>query len=91
VSGARIWYLFYPDEESVDQCHNRRLRECPSLSPTQVECLMQLRNATWDGNLISKNARGELVAKGLVTRFNGWQIVTQEGLAVLDTLGMLRP
>lgn len=64
--------------------------QCPMLSVVELEQLTQLRNATWDGNLISKTARSALYKKGLITRFNGWQVVTKEGLAVLDTLGYLK-
>jgi hypothetical protein len=39
-----------------------------------VKCLSQLRNATWDGNLISKDIRGELVQIGMAQRWNGWQV-----------------
>ena len=85
------WYEFDVDNESLDQCRDRRLRQCPTLSPAEMEVLRQCRTAIWDGNVVSKSARSSLVSKGLVTRFNGWQVITQEGLAVLDTLGELKP
>lgn len=83
------WWEFLPDTESLDECRARRLMQMPTLSPVEIEALRQLKTATWDGNLISKSARSALVKKGLVIEFNGWQVVSQEGLAVLETLGYL--
>lgn len=82
------WYRFR-DTESIDECRDRRLMQCPQLSPLQFEVLRQMTHAVWDGYVISKSARDELVDMGLVTRYNGWQIASREGLAVLDTLGAL--
>ena len=84
------WYEFN-DAESVQEWRDRRLLQCPQLTPSQLEQLRQLRNATWDGNLISKDARTFLARHGLVVRFNGWQVVSKEGLAILETLGELKP
>jgi hypothetical protein len=84
------WYEFDEENESVDECRDRRLRQCPTLSPAQLEVLRQCRITTWDGNIASKAARSELATMGLVTRWNGWQVITQEGMAVLDTLGEMR-
>ena len=46
------------------------------------EVLMQLfvQGPTWDGNLISKDARDALVIAGLAERWNGWNFLTQEGV-----------
>lgn len=60
--------------------------ECPLLTASQLEQLRQLRKTVWDGHVISKSARTDLVHMGLVTRWNGWQVITKEGMAVLDTL-----
>lgn len=84
-----MWYEFNVDNESLDEYRARRLKDCPGLTPIQLEVLVQLSHAVWDGYIISKSSRSDLVDLGLVTRYNGWQIVTQEGLAVLDTLGKL--
>jgi len=62
----------------------------PILSPVELEAFRQLRAATWDGNLISKSARSSLVSKGFAVKWNGWQVISREGLAILDTLGELR-
>lgn len=86
---STTWYEFNPDEESLDECRARRLMHMPTLSSVQIEALRQLRISTWDGNLISKSARSELFQKGLIVCLNGWQVVSIEGLAVLETLGYL--
>jgi len=57
---------------------------------TQLECLWQLRMTVWDGYLISKATRDELVRMGLASRLNGWQFITREGMAVLDVYGLLK-
>ena len=46
------------------------------------EALMQLfvQGPTWDGNLISKCQRDDLVAAGLADRWDGWNFLTQEGV-----------
>lgn len=90
MSAAQHWYDFNPDTESVQECRDRRLLQMPILSPAEEEVLSQLRTATWDGNVASKTARDTLNSRGLIVRFNGWQIVSKEGLAVLETLGKLR-
>jgi hypothetical protein len=87
---SQPWFEFNVDTESVDECRDRRLSQMPLLSPVELEQLRQLRTATWDGNLVSKQARSSLFRKGLATSFNGWQVITQEGLAILDTLGELK-
>ncbi len=61
----------------------------PGLSPAQLECLAQLITPVWDGNLISKTHRSELVTMGLVSRCDGINFCTQDGYVVLKTLGML--
>jgi hypothetical protein len=71
-----------------DEAARRML--CPKLTAIQLEVLWQLRITVWDGYLISKMARNELVGRGLATRLNGWQVITREGLAVLDFYGLLK-
>lgn len=48
----------------------------------QAEVLMQLfvKGPTWDGNLISKSERDALVERGFVSRWNGWNFLTEEGV-----------
>lgn len=67
-----------------------KLLKIPVLSPAELEVLRQCRRTIWDGNIVSKVARGSLVRKGLVTRWNGWQVITQTGMVVLDALGEMR-
>jgi hypothetical protein len=56
--------------------------EVQSLSGSAVDVLGQLFVAgpVWDGNLISKSGRDELVRVGLAHQWNGWQTLTQDGL-----------
>lgn len=68
---------------------DEKIAKLPSLSPVQLEALQQLASPVWDGNLISKQARGELCQLGLVSRWNGLNFCTQDGYCVLDTLKML--
>ena len=84
--GTLPWYSLR-DDESVNEARDRRLLEMPLLSPCEHEVLRQCRMTVWDGNVASKSARDSLYAKGLITRWNGWQVLTQEGMAVLSTLG----
>lgn len=72
-------------------CANReeRLLVLPVLTPVQLEVLVQMTHAVWDGYVISKIARSYLVEAGLVERWNGWNFITQYGMVVLDTLKML--
>lgn len=57
----------------------------------RIEQLKQLATVTWDGNLISKSNRDELVKSGLATRFNGWNWITLEGVRTLENIAILRP
>lgn len=52
------------------------------LSSAAVDVLEQLfiNGPCWDGNLVSKSGRSELVEVGLAFRRDGWQSLTQEGL-----------
>lgn len=44
----------------------------------------------WDGNLISKEARDELVKAGYVARMCGWNFLTHLGIQTCVGLGILR-
>lgn len=59
---------------------------------TRIQQLTQLVTATWDGNLISKRDRDELVRHGLVqkTRY-GYNIATIKGIDYLYELSIIRP
>lgn len=47
------------------------------------EQLIMLRTATWDGDLISKSYRKELVKLGFVEQAYGWNFITSEGIKYL--------
>ena len=83
------WYDWDANNETFEECQSRRHKLCPRLTATQLECLWQLRITVWDGYLISKSTRSELVDMGLAARLNGWQFITREGMAVLDVHGLL--
>lgn len=53
-----------------------------SLSPAAVDVLGQLftKGPTWDGNLISKEGRSELVEAGLAQQQDGWTFLTADGV-----------
>lgn len=55
-----------------------------ALSSAAVETLGQLFTSgpTWDGNIVSKAGRGELVAVGLAFHLQGFATLTEEGLRV---------
>ena len=90
IQRVPIYWYDLRDGESLNECRDRRLRECPILTPVELEALRQLRMTVWDGNLISKSARDSLVDRGFAVRCNGWQVITREGMAILDTLGEMR-
>ena len=83
------WYDWDSDKESHEAVEARRRKLCPRLTGSQLEVLWQLRRTVWDGYVISKTARDQLVDLGLAARLNGWQFITREGMAVLDVYGLL--
>ena len=57
----------------------------------RIDQLGQLAKApVWDGNLISKHDRDELVKAGLVGRWGGWNFLTEEGIKYAVNLNLLR-
>jgi hypothetical protein len=74
-----------PDEATEAE----KIAALPRLTHTQLECLEQLISPVWDGNLISKQGRSDLVAMGLVERCDGLNFATQDGYTVLKYLGQL--
>lgn len=58
---------------------------------TRIEQLVQLKAVTWDGHLISKDARDELLRAGLAARAFGWNWITDRGVEYLVNLGLLKP
>jgi len=57
----------------------------------EIEQLKLLLTATWDGNLISKDARDNLVKSGLAQRAFGYNWVTEKGVEYLVNLRLLVP
>ena len=57
-----------------------------------LEQLKQLFNGvTWDGDLISKYYRTELVKKGLADQVpGGWNLITAKGVTYLVDLGIAK-
>ena len=89
MSSPDVAWYDVSEDETVADARDRRHRNAPRLTATQLECLWQLRMTVWDGYLISKTTRDQLVDKGLVARCNGWQFITREGMCVLDTYSLL--
>lgn len=57
----------------------------------RIDQLQQLaKGPVWDGNLISKTDRDELVRAGYASRINGWNIITDNGVIVCCNLGLLK-
>jgi len=81
------WYAWGDEPHEAWEARRREL--CPRLTASQLEALWQLRMTVWDGYLISKTARDQLVDLGLAARLAGWQFITREGMAVLDCYGLL--
>lgn len=58
-----------------------------ALSSAAVEVMGQLfiGGPAWDGNVVSKSGRDDLVEMGFAERWNGWQWLTREGIEVAVT------
>lgn len=55
-----------------------------------ISQLQQLTCLTWDGDLIDKATRSQLVKSGLCERFGqGWNIITPKGVQYLLDLGFI--
>ncbi len=52
------------------------------LTNLELEQLKQLLTVTWDGQLINKMARDDLIPLGLVERRNGYNFLTRDGIDV---------
>lgn len=57
--------------------------------PTRLEQLIQLLTVTWDGDLIHKTGRDGLVKRGLAINRDGWNVITPEGIGVLESIGAI--
>jgi hypothetical protein len=65
----------------------REVTEFKLLKPNAMETLMQLflNGPTWDGDIVSKNGRGQLFEHGLAEREQGWSYLTREGVKLATT------
>lgn len=62
-----------------------------NLSIGRVEQLLQLLQITWDGDLISKSDRDELVKNELAFKTSGFNLITGKGIIYLLELGFIHP
>lgn len=46
----------------------------------EVLAQMFMQGPVWDGNLVSKSGRDELLGRGFAMRVDGWQTLTKAGL-----------
>lgn len=57
---------------------------------SRIEQLIQIaKSPVWDGNLISKHDRDELVKADLVGRWGGWNFLTASGISYAVNLRIL--
>ena len=54
-----------------------------------LEQLAQLTTVTFDGNLLCKEYRNKLVKSGHAIRYGGYNVITPEGIKLLDALGTM--
>ncbi len=55
-----------------------------------ISALNQLLTVTWDGHLLSKQARDWLIERGLAQRKFGWNWLTDNGVEYCVTLKILK-
>ncbi len=55
------------------------------------QLFLLFKGATWDGDLISKLHRDELVKAGLAERKRGYNFITGKGIEYLLDLGIVHP
>ena len=90
VEHGMQWFDWDIENETHGEWRARLLMSLPPLNAGQLEALQQLRSTVWDGNLIGKSYRDQLVTLGLACRWNGWQVITQLGMILLETLGYMQ-
>lgn len=56
----------------------------------KLEQLKQLTKATWDGDLICKRYRDELIECGYAFECRGFNMIAYKGIEVLVNLGILK-
>lgn len=61
------------------------------MNNSRLEQLRQLKTITWDGGVISKSDRDELIKLGWVNQIHGWNYLTTEGVNILIAFGELKP
>ena len=54
------------------------------------QLLLLFKGVTWDGDLIDKQARDELVKAGLADRKRGYNFITAKGIEYLLDLGIVK-
>lgn len=52
---------------------------------------MATKGMVWDGNLISKSCRDDLVKYGYVSRYSGWNFLTETGVKLAHDMGLVKP
>jgi len=58
----------------------------------RTEQLIQLLRITWDGDIIDKSQRDELVKSGLAQRaYGGFNLITEKGIQYLSEMGYIHP
>lgn len=62
--------------------HAQRIRD--DLSAAEREVLLQLftHGPVWDGNIVSKTGRSDLVSKGYADRYEGFSFLTALGVQI---------
>jgi hypothetical protein len=70
--------------ETENECVTLATVTYHELTGAGRDVLMQmfLKGPVWDGNLIAKSGRSELVEAGLAKRAHGWQWLTDQGAIV---------
>lgn len=92
IASVSDWFEVTDEELKLDtRPRDIRLGRAPALSAVQLDCLIQLgQRIRGDGYVNSKSNRSELVDMGLADRFNGYNFITKSGVALLETLGLLK-
>lgn len=72
----------------------RRLYSKPLVTPSlltesEIQQLCQLIEVTFDGKLLSKDARNKLVGRGYAQKLEGWNWLTETGVKALVDSGFL--
>lgn len=84
-----LWERVY-DSWGTDVTDADRITWLPIMEGDDLDQLKQLATPTYDGNLISKQSRSNLVDKGLVDRWNGLNFCNRNGYCALMLLGVIR-